>query len=217
MSKFPHLYQLRTSLSFLTVAWHWKHMLTVSWVQLFITSRTLAVYEITWHRRLQLLWSMHVWHQDWIIVMPCSMVYQIWYCTKVPKNQNAAARVVIGTNKFEHITPVLNNLHWLQVKFWTNFKILLLTFKAYHGLAASYLCDLIDKNLSTYSLRNYDDFLLVEPRTKLKTYSNRAFSKGAPFLWNPLPIDICRSPNVASFKQRDLKHIFLNWLFAPVN
>ncbi len=117
-------------------------------------------------------YSMHLWHQDLIIIMPYYMVYQIWYCTKVQKNQNAAARVVIGTNKFEHITPVLNNLHWLSVKFRINFKILLLTFKAYHGLAASYLCDLIDKNLSTYSLRNYDDFLLVEPRTKFKMYSD---------------------------------------------
>ncbi len=87
---------------------------------------------------------------------------------KVRKAQNDAARVVTGTNKKEHITPVLNNLHWLQVKFWTNFKILLLTFKAYHGLTFSYLCDLIDKNLPTYNLRNYDDFLFVEPRTKLK-------------------------------------------------
>ncbi len=46
------------------------------------------------------------------------------------KVQNAAARVVTGTNKFENITPVLNNLHWLPVKFRINFKILLLSFKA---------------------------------------------------------------------------------------
>ncbi len=33
---------------------------------------------------------------------------------KVQKAQNAAARVVTGTNKFEYITRVLNNLHWFQ-------------------------------------------------------------------------------------------------------
>ncbi len=59
---------------------------------------------------------------------------------KVQKAQNAAARVVTGTYKFEHIRPVLNDLHWLPVKFKINHKILLLTFKAYHGLA-SYLGD----------------------------------------------------------------------------
>jgi hypothetical protein len=95
---------------------------------------------------------------------------------KVKKAQNAAARVVTGTYKFEHITPVLNNLHWLPVKFRINFKVLLLTFKAYHGLAPSYLCDLIYKRQPTHSLRDYDEYLLVEPQTKLRTYGDRAFS-----------------------------------------
>ncbi len=135
---------------------------------------------------------------------------------KVQKTQNTAPRVVTGTYKFEHIAPVLNNLHWLPVKFRINFKILLLTFKAYHGLAPSYLCDLIDKKLPTCSLRNYDDFLLVEPKTKFNTYGDRAFSKAAPFLWNPLPIDIHRSPNVACFKQR-LKTYLFKLPFIPVN
>ncbi len=134
---------------------------------------------------------------------------------KVQKGQNAAARVVTGTNKFEHITTVLNNLHWLLVKFRINFKILL-TVNAYHGLAPSYLCDLIDKKLPTYILRNYDDFLLVEPRTKLKTYGDRAFSKAAPFHWNPRHIHIRRSPNVACFKQR-LKTYLFKLTFTPVN
>ncbi len=135
---------------------------------------------------------------------------------KVQKGQNVAAKVVTGTNKFEHITPVLNNIHWLPVKFRINIKILLLTFNACHGLAPSYLCDLIDKKLPTYTLRNYDDFLLVEPRTKLKTYSDRAFSKAAPFLWNPLSIDILRRPNVACFKQK-LKTYLFKLAFTPMN
>ncbi len=42
-SHIPHMFQLGTLASFLTVAWHWKHMLPVLWVQLSITSRTLAV------------------------------------------------------------------------------------------------------------------------------------------------------------------------------
>ncbi len=67
----------------------------------------------------------------------------------------------------ECITPVLNDLHSLPVKFRINVKILLLTFKAYHGFAPSYMCDLIDKGQPTYSLRNYNDFLLVEARTSL--------------------------------------------------
>ncbi len=106
-----------------------------------------------------------------------------------------------------------------------NFKIILLTFKAYHGFAPfkayhgfapSYMCDLIDNKSPTYSLRDYDDFLLVEPRIKLKMYDDRAFSKAAPFLWNPLSIDIHRSPNVACFKLR-LKTYLFKLVFTPVN
>jgi len=33
---------------------------------------------------------------------------------KLQTVQNAAAHVIIGTKKFDHITPVLRDLHWLQ-------------------------------------------------------------------------------------------------------
>ncbi|TWW67305.1 hypothetical protein D4764_02G0003460 [Takifugu flavidus] len=34
--------------------------------------------------------------------------------------QNAAARVLTGIDKRDHITPVMASLHWLPVKFRTN-------------------------------------------------------------------------------------------------
>ena len=33
--------------------------------------------------------------------------------------QNAAARVLTRTRKYDHISPVLSTLHWLPVKHWT--------------------------------------------------------------------------------------------------
>ena len=35
---------------------------------------------------------------------------------KLQDVQNAAVRVVTGTKKFDHITPVLRDLHWLPVR-----------------------------------------------------------------------------------------------------
>ena len=52
--------------------------------------------------------------------------------------QNAAARILTRTRRFEHISPVLASLHWLPVTFLIHYKILLLTFKALHGLAPLY-------------------------------------------------------------------------------
>ena len=42
--------------------------------------------------------------------------------------QNTAARIVTQTRKFDHITPVLFNLHWLPIGYRIVFKILLLVF-----------------------------------------------------------------------------------------
>ncbi len=43
--------------------------------------------------------------------------------------QNAAARLLSGTCKYESITPILSALHWLPIKYRIDFKILLLCIK----------------------------------------------------------------------------------------
>jgi len=43
--------------------------------------------------------------------------------------QNAAARLLTGTRKYEHISPILSSLHWLPIYHRIHFKILLFVFK----------------------------------------------------------------------------------------
>jgi hypothetical protein len=43
---------------------------------------------------------------------------------KLERVQNAAARLVTSTRKYDHITPILRELHWLPVKFRIHFKLL---------------------------------------------------------------------------------------------
>ena len=57
------------------------------------------------------------------------------HIAKLQRVQNAAARIVTNTHRFEHITPIICQLHWLPVSYRINFKILLLTFKVLHGLS----------------------------------------------------------------------------------
>ncbi|XP_060793313.1 uncharacterized protein LOC132896480 isoform X1 [Neoarius graeffei] len=57
--------------------------------------------------------------------------------------QNAAAKVLTRTRKYDHITPVLSTLHWLPIKFCIDYKVLLLTFKTLNGLAPQYLSELL--------------------------------------------------------------------------
>ena len=44
---------------------------------------------------------------------------------RLQKVQNNAARVVSGSKKYDHITPVLKDLHWLPIRKRIEFKILL--------------------------------------------------------------------------------------------
>ena len=104
----------------------------------------------------------------------------ITYITTSPTSlqavQNAAARVVTLTPRHVHITPILINLHWLPVEFRITFKVLLLVYKALHGLAPSYISDLLNFKTYSRSLRSSCKEYLVVPRSRLKTYGDRAFS-----------------------------------------
>ena len=73
---------------------------------------------------------------------------------KIQRLQNAAARLIFKKPKFCHKTPVLSQRHWLPIKYRIEFKILLMTFKAIHGMAPNYICKSISRRKSTgYSLR----------------------------------------------------------------
>jgi hypothetical protein len=80
--------------------------------------------------------------------------------------QHAAARLLARTRKFDHITPILASLHWLQITSRSDFKVLLLSYKALHGLAPSYLKDLIIPYGPSRSLRYSGAGLLSLQRLK---------------------------------------------------
>ncbi len=114
--------------------------------------------------------------------------------------QNAATRLLTGTRKREHISPVLISLHWLPVKYRIHFKSLLFVYKGLHGLAPSYISDLLFYCNASRELRSNSSLKLTVPRTRLKLKGDRAFSVAAPQLWNNLPSYIRSAPTYADFK-----------------
>ena len=107
--------------------------------------------------------------------------------------QNAVARLICNIYRFDHITSALYELHWLPVKYRIDFKILLITYKALNGLAATYIAEFIQvKPVSRYSLGTSHQPLLQLPsvRTLATLIGDRSFSVGAPKLWNSLPSNI---------------------------
>ena len=122
--------------------------------------------------------------------------------------QNSAARLLTKTKYCDHITPVLASLHWLPVSFRIDFKILLMTFKAVHGLSPSYISDLLVPYTPVRNLRSSGSGLLSIPKVNLKTKGDRAFSVRAPRLWNDLPDEIRSAKSVSSFKSLLKTHLF---------
>ena len=105
--------------------------------------------------------------------------------------QNAAARLIAGTRRSEHITPVLAALHWLPVTFRIDFKMLLLTFNALNGLAPQYLAELLEPYVPVRSLRSSHSALLVVPKSRLLTKDDWAFAIRATLEQPPFGPQAC--------------------------
>ena len=122
--------------------------------------------------------------------------------------QNHAAKIVLRKKKFDHVTPLLQDLHWLPVSHRIEYKIIFLTHKCLQGKAPSYLSTLLQKYVPARSLRSGDQHLLVEKRSKLKSYGDRAFSVAAPRLWNSLPLLLRNCEDLEVFKGLLKTHLF---------
>ncbi|KAF7247270.1 Netrin receptor UNC5B [Varanus komodoensis] len=76
--------------------------------------------------------------------------------------QNRAARLLTGTGRYVHMTPVLRQLHWLPIEVRAQFKVLVMTYKALNGLGPGYLKERLHPYLPTSHLfDSHNHFLLL--------------------------------------------------------
>ena len=120
----------------------------------------------------------------------------------------SAARVLSRTRKRDHISPVLKGLHWLPVKERIEYKILLITWKAMHGCAPSYISNLLTEYVPSRNLRSSGKNLLVTKRN-VSMYGDRSFSSAAPALWNALPTQIRSLETLETFKSNLKTFLFV--------
>jgi hypothetical protein len=125
--------------------------------------------------------------------------------------QNAAARVVVGARKYEHITPILKDLHWLPIELRITFKINLLTYKCLHNLGPKYLSDLLVVYDPGRTLRSNAKMKLEIPKYNTVNYGMIAFSVHAPRLWNDLPNYVKLASGVDAFKSRLKTQLFKSY------
>ena len=86
---------------------------------------------------------------------------------------NAAARLIARIPRFSYISTFMTEqLHWLPLSARTHFKIIFLVYKAFLGLAPSYLCKVIMRPLSAISDRPLRSLVrndLLVPRSRTST------------------------------------------------
>ena len=71
---------------------------------------------------------------------------------KLQRVQNAAARLISGSERHEHITPILQELHWLSISYRTRDKIMVLVYKVLEGSGPAYLQELLKTYKPSHSL-----------------------------------------------------------------
>ena len=129
--------------------------------------------------------------------------------SQIERVQNAAAKLVTKSKKFDHVSPILRNLHWLPIQDRIVFKNLLLIYKALNNKGPTYLKDLFTFHRPSLALRSKSDPLALNvPMTKLKTYGDRAFSAYAAKQWNKLPLAIRQAETISSFKSALKTYLF---------
>ena len=108
--------------------------------------------------------------QDWMSAhVTFGLLFGIpkYQTEKLQGIQNAAARVVCGLRKYDHVSPTLRELHWLPIEQRIKYKILLLTYKSLNDKAPGYLKELLTITNNSRNLRSNNKLLLELPKCKL--------------------------------------------------
>ena len=100
--------------------------------------------------------------------------------------QNVAARIIFCQSKYCHITPLLKELHWLQITERIDYKIAVIVFCCRKGLAPNYLSTMIVKSHNR-PLRSTTNNNLPVNKFNTTVVNNRSFKALGPRIWNNLP------------------------------
>ena len=106
---------------------------------------------------------------------------------RLQRIQNCAARLIMKKRKYDHITPVIYELHWLPLEFRIQYKLAVLAFRHFEGTLPTYLSAMLCTYEPARSLRSSTERLLKSPRVNLKSAGERSFHFAAPAVWNSLP------------------------------
>ena len=156
----------------------------------------------------------HMFDRSTLITIINTLVFsKLFYCSSVWSSaaatnllklqavQNFAARIICGSRKFDHVTPLLKELHWLPIKSQLYLHDAVLAFKCMTGSAPTYLSSkfLTRGEVSGRATRN--SRLLHIPLYKSKS-GQRTFFYRTVSLWNSLDNSLKLCESSRNFKRK---------------
>ena len=155
----------------------------------------------------------HLFSREILNTILNSLVFsKLFYCStvwsgtskdnvhKLQLLQNFAARILTNTKKFDHISPILNELGWLTIEELLNLRDVIMIYKCINGLASNYLSSKLYKRSDThaYNTRLKEHFSLPLCRTSI---AQRNFYYRALKSWNKLSVATRNPSSLAQFKR----------------
>ena len=125
--------------------------------------------------------------------------------------QNFAARIVSGTRKFDHVTPILKQLQWLPIIKQLAVRDPTMVFKCSNGLAPPNLCQKFKTRSEVHNCntRNRDRLQIPLCRTAV---GQCAFTFRGQKLWNSLQDEFQSITNFDVFKAKIKQHFLTEFL-----
>ncbi|KAF7236074.1 Vomeronasal type-2 receptor 26 [Varanus komodoensis] len=127
--------------------------------------------------------------------------------------QNRAARLLMGTGHYVHMTPVLSQLHWLPIGVRAQFKVLAVTYKALNDLGPCYLKECLRPYMPARPLRSAGE-VLREP--SVKEISSPILEKSPlvkskshdTLLWGTVSSDVKKWTSLPEMEHASLQSIY---------
>ena len=147
-----------------------------------------------------------------VTILNCLVFSKLSYCStvwsgtfeqnihKLQLGQNFAARVLTNTRKFDHISPVLQELGWSSIKHLLLVRDVTQLYKIMNGLAPSYLNSYINKRTGIHSYNTRFRENLDVPLCRTAT-AKRSFHYRSINTWNSQRASTRNSKTLTSFKR----------------
>ena len=94
--------------------------------------------------------------------------------TRLQRIHNNATRLVLRKSKRDHVSPLLQRLHWLSIPARIDYKVATLAYRHLEGSLPPYLSSTLFLYQPSRSLRSSQEKLLKVPRENLKAFGHRS-------------------------------------------